>query len=136
MGYISCKKREELLMDAPTYEVLALRYATHQNRSARENFIAIDTHDALMPLDYFIWVIRGPIGASSQRTIVVDTGMDAATAARRPGRAILTPVDEMLARVGVDPAAAPDVVLTHMHFDHAGRIDLFPAAKFHIQDSE
>jgi len=27
-------------MDAPTYEVLALRYATHQNRSARENFIA------------------------------------------------------------------------------------------------
>src|SRR5277367_387784 len=52
------RTQEELLMDAPTYEVLALRYAT-QNRSARENFIATDTHDALMPLDYFIWVIRG-----------------------------------------------------------------------------
>jgi glyoxylase-like metal-dependent hydrolase (beta-lactamase superfamily II) len=132
----SLKTREELLMDAPTYEVLALRYATHQNRSARENFIATDTHDALMPLDYFIWVIRSPIGASAQRTIVVDTGMDATTTARRPGRVILTPVEEMLGRVGVNPATVRDVVLTHMHFDHAGRIDLFPAARFHIQDAE
>jgi hypothetical protein len=37
-------------MAAPSYEVLALRYATRQNRSARENFIATDTHDAPMPL--------------------------------------------------------------------------------------
>jgi len=29
-----------------------------------------------------------------------------------------------------------DVVLTHMHFDHAGRMDLFPQAAFHLQDSE
>jgi glyoxylase-like metal-dependent hydrolase (beta-lactamase superfamily II) len=28
------------------------------------------------------------------------------------------------------------VVLTHMHFDHAGRLDLFPRATFHIQDAE
>jgi glyoxylase-like metal-dependent hydrolase (beta-lactamase superfamily II) len=123
-------------MDVPTYEVLALRYATHQNRSARANFIAIDAHDSPMPLDYFVWVIRGPIGAASQRTIVVDTGMNDLAAARRPGRVILTPVEEMLRRVGVDPGVVRDVVLTHMHFDHAGCIDLFPTATFHIQDSE
>ena len=69
-------------MNSPTYEVLALRYATHHNRSARQNFIATDTHDTPMPLDYFVWVIRGPIGASAQRTILVDTGMDATTTAR------------------------------------------------------
>ena len=126
----------DILLDEPTYEVLALRYTTHQNWSARENFIATETHDALMPLDYFIWVIRSPIGASAQRTIVVDTGMDATTTARHPGRVILTPVEEMLGRGGVDPATVRDVVLTHMHFDHAGRIDLFPAARFHIQDAE
>jgi hypothetical protein len=77
------QKAEELQMDAPTYEVLALRYATHQNRSARENFIATDTRDSPMPLDYFIWVIRSPVGAPAQRTIVVDTGMDATTTARK-----------------------------------------------------
>ena len=123
-------------MKAPSYEVLALRYATHQNRTARANFIAVDAHDAPMPLDYFVWVIRGPIAAESQRTIVVDTGMNAVAASRRPGRVILTSVEDMLGRVGVDPALVRDVVLTHMHFDHAGSIDLFPAAHFHIQDAE
>ena len=87
-----------------------------------------------MPLDYFVWVIRDPTAA--QRTIVVDTGMDASAAARRPGRVILTPVEEMLRWVGVDPAVVRNVVLTHMHFDHAGCIDLFPSATFHIQESE
>ena len=107
-------------------EVFVLRYATHPNRTARANFIASDVHDAPMPLDYFVWVIRDPTAA--QRTIVVDTGMDASAAARRPGRVILTPVEEMLRWVGVDPAVVRNVVLTHMHFDHAGCIDLFPSA--------
>lgn len=123
-------------MKGPTYEVLALRYATHQDRSARANFIAIDTPDTPMPLDYFVWVIRGPTGASSPRSIVVDTGMDAKVAARRAGRKILTPVETMLSRVDIDASTVRDVVLTHMHFDHAGCIDLFPAATFHIQDLE
>ena len=29
-----------------------------------------------------------------------------------------------------------DVVITHMHYDHAGNLELFPKARFHIQDSE
>ena len=117
----------------PTYEVFALRYGTHQNRLARANFIAIDAHDAPMPLDYFVWAIRD---AGSGQTIVVDTGMGAEAVKNRPGREILSPVEQMLSRVGVDAAAVRDVVLTHMHFDHAGRIELFPAATFHIQDAE
>lgn len=118
-------------MVRPSYEVFALRYATHRDRTARSNFIAVDVHDAPMPLDYFVWVIRDPIDA--QRTIVVDTGMDAKAAARRQGRVILSPVEEMLKRIDVDPRVVRQVVLTHMHFDHAGCIDLFPAATFHIQ---
>ena len=78
-------------MNAPNYEVLALRYATDQNRTARANFIVVDAHDVPMPLDYFVWVIRGPIGADSQSAIVVDTGMDATAVVRRPGRVIFDP---------------------------------------------
>jgi hypothetical protein len=59
-------------MNGPNYEVLALPYAAHQNRTARANFIAVDAHDVPMPLDYFVWVIRGPIGADTPTTIVVN----------------------------------------------------------------
>ena len=123
-------------MQGPIYDVYALRYGTHQQRVARANFISVDAHDAPMPLDYFVWAIIGPVGSTARQTIVVDTGMGHETAATRPGRTILNPVEIMLGRIGIDPAKVRDVVLTHMHFDHAGRIDLFPAATFHIQDAE
>ena len=29
-----------------------------------------------------------------------------------------------------------DVVITHLHWDHSGNMDLFPNATFHIQDAE
>jgi glyoxylase-like metal-dependent hydrolase (beta-lactamase superfamily II) len=123
-------------VNSPVYEIYALRYGTHQERTARSNFLHVDDHDSPMPLDYFVWAIVGPVGARKQQTIVVDTGMGEREVAHRPGRIILNPVDTMLARIGVDAANVRDVVLTHMHFDHAGRIDLFPAATFHIQDAE
>ena len=123
-------------MTMPTYDIFALRYGTHQQRVARANFISVDAHDVPMPLDYFVWVIRGPHGAAEPRTIVVDTGMGEAAVRDRPGRVILAPVEQVLARAGVQPAAVRDVVLTHMHYDHAGRMDLFPSARFHMQDAE
>jgi hypothetical protein len=61
-----------------TYEVLALKYATHDKRTRIDNFILPDDHANIEPIDYFIWVIR-----NSNRTIVVDTGMDHAEAEGR-----------------------------------------------------
>src|SRR5690606_3102565 len=61
----------------PTYEVYAIKYAHHPRR-ASENFVGGDPHDGPMPLDYFVWLIRGP-----GREVVVDTGFSAAVAARR-----------------------------------------------------
>ncbi|HEV2335888.1 MAG TPA: MBL fold metallo-hydrolase [Stellaceae bacterium] len=36
--------------------------------------------------------------------------------------------------IGVDPAAVGDVIISHMHYDHAGNNDLFPNATFHLQE--
>ena len=47
----------------------------------------------------------------------------------------LNPV-EALARFGVSADAIRDVVVTHLHYDHAGNLDLFPNARFHLQDRE
>jgi len=116
----------------PTYEVLALRYATTgPERPRRENFMpGMDLHDGPMPLDYYVWVIRG-----HGRLVVVDTGFGAEAAAER-GRTLLRAPAELLAEAGVVAAQVEHVVLTHLHYDHAGSLDAFPRATFHLQDEE
>ncbi len=39
-------------------------------------------------------------------------------------------------RIGVAAQSVEDVIITHMHYDHAGNLPLFPKARFHIQDRE
>jgi glyoxylase-like metal-dependent hydrolase (beta-lactamase superfamily II) len=114
---------------AENYAVYAIKYAHHERRSSL-NFIGGDTHDVPMPLDYFVWAI---IGAG--RTWIVDTGFDQAGADKR-GREIIRPIDQGLAALGIDVATVEDVIITHMHYDHAGNRDLFPKARYHVQDRE
>jgi glyoxylase-like metal-dependent hydrolase (beta-lactamase superfamily II) len=116
-------------MSVPQYEVYAIKYAHHERR-ASENFIGGDPHDGPMPLDYFVWLIR-----AAGREIVVDTGFSAAVAARRQRRHLRCPT-EGLSLLDVDSSKVKDVVITHLHYDHVGNFDLFPAATFHLQDRE
>ena len=60
------------------YEVYAVRYAHNPNARRANNFIGGDPHDGPMPLDYFVWAIKGPAG-----TFVFDTGFDAAMGEKR-----------------------------------------------------
>lgn len=111
------------------YELYAIRYG-HLERTATHNFLGGDAHDGPMPLDYYVWVIKG-----ASRLFVLDTGFDAAMAAAR-GRQLVRPVEEGLAAIGVDPSNVRDVIISHMHYDHAGNHDLFPQARYHIQADE
>lgn len=117
-----------------TYDLYAIRYATMSERTRADNFIdppaAGGAPDASMPIDYFIWVADGPSG-----TWVIDTGFGTEDAASR-GRTLLRTAAEGLESVGVNAATAPDVILTHMHYDHAGGCDQFPDATFHLQAAE
>jgi glyoxylase-like metal-dependent hydrolase (beta-lactamase superfamily II) len=117
-------------MTLPQYEIFALRYGTMAKRSRRENFITQDPHDEPMPMDYFVWVVR-----NAERTILVDTGFSARQAKER-GRTLLRCPIESLSLLGIAPGDIQDVVLTHLHYDHAGNIDLLPNARFHVQDGE
>jgi len=120
-------------MSAPQYEVYAIKYAHHARR-ASENFIGGDPHDGPMPLDYFVWLVRGGSG-NEAREIVVDTGFSAAMAAKRKRDHLRCPT-EGLKLLGVDAQKVRDVVITHLHYDHVGNFDLFPAAMLHLQDLE
>ena len=111
------------------HRILAIRYG-HLDRTSDQNFLGGDDHASPMPLDYYIWVVK-----SDERTIVVDTGFETRAAAAR-GRTLTRPVSEGLAAVGVDASQVLDVVITHMHYDHAGNLPLFPRARFHVQEAE
>lgn len=111
------------------YEVCAIRYATVA-RTPAENYIGADPHEAAERMDYYVWFAR-----NAERTIVIDTGFNAAAAARRKREFLRSPADG-LALFGIDASAVADVVLTHLHYDHVGNFDLFPAARFHLQDTE
>lgn len=113
----------------PEYEVYALRFARMQRRSS-ENFIFRDEHDGVVDMDFFVWLIR-----RGDTAILVDTGFGERSADARKRPLDLCPI-EGLRHLGVDPANIRDVVLTHLHWDHAGNLDKLPHATFHVQDAE
>ena len=112
------------------YEIYAIRYAQLTTRQRHENFIVADPHDGIMPIDYYIWVIR-----NKNRTLVVDTGFDHQEAKSRSREIIRLP-EEGLDLLGIDTSQVQDVIITHLHYDHAGTTHAFSRAKFHLQDLE
>jgi glyoxylase-like metal-dependent hydrolase (beta-lactamase superfamily II) len=113
------------------YEIYALRYATMSPRTPHMNYLVPDPHDTqAADLDYFVWLIRG-----GGRDILVDTGFNADEAKLRGRVLTLNPVDALEA-FGVGADTIRDVVVTHLHYDHAGNLDRFPNARFHLQERE
>src|SRR5262245_56324944 len=83
-----------------------------------------------MPLDYFVWLIR-----DGGTNILVDTGFSAAAAAR-PNRRVTIAPEIALSQLGVAPEDISEVVISHLHWDHAGNLEKFPNARFHVQERE
>jgi glyoxylase-like metal-dependent hydrolase (beta-lactamase superfamily II) len=111
------------------HRVYAVKYAERDARRP-EHFLGGDPHDAPMPMDYFVWAVVG-----DGETWVVDTGFGTADATTR-GRNLLRTAADALTTVDVDAASVTDVILTHLHYDHAGGLDQFPSARFHVQERE
>ncbi|MFG1425237.1 N-acyl homoserine lactonase family protein [Roseixanthobacter glucoisosaccharinicivorans] len=112
------------------YEVYAVHYAHNPAATSAHNFVGGDTHDVPMPLDYFVWAIKG-----NGRTFILDTGFDEAMAHKRKREFRRSP-GAGLKCIGIDPDTVEDVIISHMHYDHCGNYDLFPRARYHLQDIE
>mmetsp|Transcript_28784 Transcript_28784/g.54671 ORF Transcript_28784/g.54671 Transcript_28784/m.54671 type:complete len:266 (+) Transcript_28784:1510-2307(+) len=112
------------------WEVYAIKYADRDARTRADSFIFDDNHDAPHAMDYFMWLIRG-----HGRVILVDTGYDEAEAAAR-GRPIRLDPVAALKPFDLNPEDVTEIIVTHLHYDHAGGLHLFPNAKLHLQAAE
>jgi glyoxylase-like metal-dependent hydrolase (beta-lactamase superfamily II) len=119
-------------MTTETYEILAIKYAERTDRFRAESFImpAEDDHATPHPMDYFVWVIR-----NGARTILVDTGFDEAEGRKRNRKVLRAPA-AALESLGISAAQIDQLIVTHLHYDHAGTLGAFPKAHFHLQAAE
>lgn len=113
------------------YKVIAVKYAT-VDRVRQSNFLhRIDGNpDGAMALDFFVWLVVGKHGV-----VLVDTGFSPVSALVRKRQYLVSPV-ESLRRLGYAPESVKDVVITHLHYDHAGNIGDFADATFWVQERE
>lgn len=118
------------------FELFAVKFSQHDGRKRDDNFVAAnvfladDPHLNAPQINYYVWVAR-----RSDKTYIIDTGFEARAAHER-GRLLDGLPTEQLARLGIRANDITDVILTHLHYDHAGGMTGFPRARFHVQDAE
>lgn len=115
---------------ANLWNVYAVKYAERNARTRSDSFLDDDHPAAPHGMDYFVWLLDNGL-----QRILVDTGYEEAEAERR-GRPILRDPAFALEAVGVQASEIETVIVSHLHYDHAGGLDRFPNAHFHVQQSE
>lgn len=116
-------------MTTPVYEAYAIQYA-RSLRPITDYYMGADPHHGMEPIFYYVWVLR-----RGSDVILVDTGFNATRAAERRRELLRCPI-EALGALGIAPSDVGTVIITHLHYDHAGNMDRLPAARFVLQEEE
>src|ERR1051326_877696 len=126
---ISITAREKPL-GVPVYQVFAIRYASIPDFHVNALVAGADPARKLS-IAMTVWLVRG-----NGRNVLVDSGF------YRPQffknwkvEDFLKPSDAV-AQAGVKPEEITDVIITHMHWDHADGMDLFSNARIWLQKDE
>jgi glyoxylase-like metal-dependent hydrolase (beta-lactamase superfamily II) len=122
----------------PVYEVFAIRYASIPDFPVNALVSGADAQRKLS-IAMTIWLIRG-----NGRNILVDSGFYRPQFFKQFKVEGFLKASEAIAQPGItsvgQPALTPeditDVVITHMHWDHADGMDLFPRARIWLQKDE
>jgi glyoxylase-like metal-dependent hydrolase (beta-lactamase superfamily II) len=123
---------------APVYEVFAIRYASIPDFPVSALLTGADP-TRKFNIAMTVWLIRG-----NGRNILVDTGFYRPQFFKQFKIEGFMKVSEAIAQPGIMPVGQPalkpeditDVVITHMHWDHADGMDLFPKAHIWLQKDE
>ncbi len=120
-----------LTAEADRYDIYAVRYATLAN-FPMSSLVAGADRSRRMDIAMTIWVLKGADG----RIAIVDSGFHRDQYFKQfTVRDFVSPA-EAIAPLGLKPSDVTDILLSHMHWDHAGGLDLFPSARVWIQKDE
>jgi len=114
----------------PQYEVYAIQYATLSDFPV-SSLIAGADRARKMDIAMMVWLVRG-----NGHTILVDSGFYREQFMKQWHPTNYVKPSEAIARLGLKPEDITDVVITHMHWDHADGLDLFPKARIWLQKDE
>ena len=121
----------DLRGDVDKYEIYAVRYGTLANFPV-SSLVAGADRSRRLDIAMMIWVLKGNDG----RIAIVDSGFHREQYFRQFTVRDYVKPSEAIAPLGLKPEDVTDLLITHMHWDHAGGIDLFPAARVWIQKDE
>ena len=113
----------------PDYEIYALKYAGPFVRTGA-HLMWYQDWDKIEKIYYYFWCIKG-----ASEIVIVDAGVTPQLAREKELDGYVNPV-EVLSRMNINADEVRHVVVTHMHFDHAGGVSLFPRATFYVQEDE
>ena len=113
------------------YEVYALGYAIYPDYPT-SSFVAGADQTRKTDAQMMFWLIKGPGG----RTVLVDAGCYHERFVKGQGLKDFIKPTEALAKLGLSPGDVTDIIISHLHWDHADGVDLFPNAKVWIQKDE
>ncbi len=114
----------------PQYEVFAIRYATIPDFPVAALVQGADP-DRKLDIAMAVWLIKG-----NGRNILVDSGFYRDQFFKDWTVKDFIKASEAVARAGVKPEEITDLIITHMHWDHADGMDLFPNARIWLQRDE
>ncbi len=119
-----------LAADVDRYEVYAVRFATLANFPV-SSLVAGADRSRRMDIAMMIWVLKG-----AGHVAVVDSGFHRERYFTQFTVKDYVKPSEALAPLGITANDVTDLILTHMHWDHAGGLDLFPKARIWVQKDE
>ena len=117
--------------EADKYDIYAVRFATVANFPV-SSLVAGADRTRRMDIAMMIWVLKGADG----RVALIDSGFHREQYFRQFTVRDYVKPSEAMAPLGLKPEDITDIFLTHMHWDHAGGVDLFPSARVWIQKDE
>jgi N-acyl homoserine lactone hydrolase len=98
--------------------------------------VMINSNAGTVEVPMAFTVVATAPGVVPKRVIAIDTGFEGGRSMTGNAFAHVETIPAVLAKLGYTPADVDVVVLTHLHFDHAGNFNVFPNAEIIVQRVE